>query len=287
MPDTPLGAFLRARRRRLAPGDAGLPAGSRRRTPGLRREEVAARAGISADYYARLEQGRQRVPTVSVLDGLAEALLLADAERVYLHRLAGLGARDTQQVPAARPRPAVSVNTRVLLEALHETPAFVVDRRFDLIAWNPMASALLGGLDTRPAHQVNLLWQVFCCPFGERTPANREAVDSIGADLVAGLRAHHADCPNDRGLDDLVVRLSAASPVFAALWEQHRAGMRSEGFLEILHPELRAESFPYTTLALPEPDQHLFVFLAPAGSHARDVFRNLLPRSRTLAPGRY
>ncbi|MFC1431867.1 helix-turn-helix domain-containing protein [Streptacidiphilus sp. N1-3] len=272
MSDTPLGAFLRARRRRLAPAEAGLPAGSRRRTPGLRREEVAARAGISTDYYARLEQGRQRVPTGPVLDALAAALLLADAERVYLHRLA-------RQQGRPGPRPAgpatVSPVTRALLDTLDGTPAFVVDHRFDLIAWNSLACALLGGLDTRPVHERNLLWQVFCCPYSARTPANREAVDSIGADLVAGLRAHHADRPGDRNLAALVAGLSAESPAFGALWAQHRAGARRAGVAQILHPELNHDTFPYTTLALPDPDQLLFVFLAPPGSEARDVFRNL------------
>ena len=271
MSDTPLGTFLRARRRRLAPDDAGLPIGSRRRTPGLRREEVAARAGISTDYYARLEQGRQRVPTGSVLDGLAEALLLAEAERLYLHRLAGPQGRPAPS-PTAEP---VSPVTLALLETLDGTPAFVVDHRFDLIAWNPLGSALLGNLEARPVHQRNLLWQVFCCPYGSQTPANREAVDSIGADLVAGLRAHHAARPGDRDLAALVTRLSAESAAFAGLWAQHRAGTRCEGVVQIRHPQLRTDCFPYSMLALPEPGQHLFVFVAPMGSPAREVFRDL------------
>ena len=281
MSDTPLGTFLRARRRRLAPSDAGLPAGTRRRTPGLRREEVAARAGISADYYARLEQGRQRVPTGAVLDGLAEALLLADAERAYLHRLARQRAQSGNGQERAGEPATVSPVTRALLATLDETPALVVDHRFDLIAWNPLACALLGGLDTRPVHQRNLLWQVFCCPYGSASSVNHQAGDSIGADLVASLRAQHADRAGDRELAALVARLSAGSPAFAALWAQHRAGTRREGMLQISHPNLPTDIFPYTTLALPDTGQHLFVFLAPAGSQAREVFRQL-----RVVPGR-
>ncbi len=280
MSDTPLGSFLRARRRRLAPADAGLPAGARRRTPGLRREEVAARAGISADYYARLEQGRQRVPTGPVLDGLAEALLLADAERAYLHRLA----RHPGGAPSAADQvDTVTAATRALLGTLDETPAFVVGPRFDLLAWNPLAGLLIGDLDARPAYQRNLLWQVFCCPFGASSPANRDLADSIGADLVAGLRAHHADRPGDHALGRLVARLSADSAEFATLWAQHRAVAPRQGVLWVRHPELDTGTFEYTVLALPEPGQHLFVYLAPPGSRAREAFRALRDTVDVLA----
>lgn len=269
MPETPLGAFLRARRARLVPAEAGVVATGRRRTPGLRREEVAARAGISPDYYARLEQGRQRVPTGPVLDGIADALHLADAERAYLHRLAG--ARREAPRPGERAA-AVSASTLALLDTLDAAPAFVTGPTFDLLAWNRPAALLLAGPEQRPPHERNLLWQVFCCPHGARSTDNHHPDRSIGADLVASLRAHHAERPADRRLADLVGRFSAASPAFAALWSQHRAGPPGPGRLHVRHPDLDTEVLEYTVLALPEPGRYVFACLAPPGSRARRAF---------------
>ncbi|MEV8323453.1 helix-turn-helix transcriptional regulator [Kitasatospora sp. NPDC056731] len=269
MPETPLGAFLRARRARLAPAEAGLPPAGRRRTPGLRREEVAARAGISADYYARLEQGRQRVPTGPVLDGIAEALQLAGAERAYLHRLAA-----RHRVPAGAPPepPAVSATTLALLDTLDAAPAFVTGPTFELLAWNRPAALLMAWPERRPPHERNLLWQVFCCPYGDRSQGNLAATGSIGADLVASLRAHHADRPGDRGLTRLVRRMSSDSPAFAALWDRHRAGPPGPGRLHIRHPALDTDVLDYTVLALPEEGRYVFACLAPPGSRARHAF---------------
>ncbi|MFF2546371.1 helix-turn-helix domain-containing protein [Kitasatospora sp. NPDC058063] len=269
MPETPLGAFLRARRARLAPADAGLPASGRRRTPGLRREEVAARAGISADYYARLEQGRQRVPTGPVLDGLAEALQLTAPERGYLHRLA---ARPHRPAPPPAEAPALPATTLALLDTLDAAPAFVTGPTFDLLAWNRPAALLLAGPERRPARERNLLWQVFCCPYRDRSQGNTAAEGSIGADLVASLRAQHADRPRDRALLALVHRLSADSPVFAELWDRHRAAPPRPGRLHVRHPALAATVLDYTVLPLPEDGRHLFAFLAPPDSPTRHAF---------------
>ncbi|MFB7944724.1 helix-turn-helix transcriptional regulator [Kitasatospora phosalacinea] len=279
MSETPLGAFLRARRARLVPSEVGLVAGGRRRTPGLRREEVAARAGISPDYYARLEQGRQRVPTGPVLDGIADALHLADAERAYLHRLAG---RRHPRTPAAA-REALPASTLALLDTLDAAPAFVTGPTFDLLAWNRPAALLMAEPARRPPHERNLLWQVFCCPHGSRSADNHAPDRSIGADLVASLRAHHVDRPADRALAELVGRFSAASPAFAALWSQHRAGPPGPGRLHVRHPALDAEVLEYTVLALPEPGRYVFACLAPPGSRARAAFAAAPPARATAA----
>ncbi|MER7757878.1 helix-turn-helix transcriptional regulator [Kitasatospora sp. NPDC097643] len=271
MPETPLGAFLRARRARLAPAEAGLPTAGRRRTPGLRREEVAARAGISVDYYARLEQGRQRVPTGPVLDGIADALQLTGPERAYLHRLAGHHRRAAPNPPPVEP-PTVPATTLALLDTLDAAPAFVTGPTFDLLAWNRPAGLLMAWPERRPPHERNLLWQVFCCPQGDRSQGNLAATGSIGADLVASLRAHHADRPGDRVLSTLVRRMSADSPAFAALWDHHRAGPPGPGRLHIRHPALDTDVLDYTVLPLPEEGRHVFAFLAPPGSRARDAF---------------
>ncbi|WP_073494835.1 helix-turn-helix domain-containing protein [Actinacidiphila paucisporea] len=266
MADSVMGAFLRARRARLTPADVGLAAAGQRRTPGLRREEVAALAGISSDYYTRLEQGRPRVPTPAVLDALARALLLTGAERAYLHEIAAPRRREAP----APPRPATAA-ARALLDALPDTPAFVLGPRFDLLAWNPLGSALMAGLAERPPHERNLLWQVFCCPYG--AAGNREPTASIGAQLVAALRTQHADRPGDPDLTGLVARLSASSPEFAAVWAMHRAGSPGEGELRVRHPQVAADTLRYTALALPTPGHHLFVCLSPPG--VPSAFRQL------------
>lgn len=263
MTETVLGAFLRARRAHLTPADVGLEAGGRRKAPGLRREEVAARAGISPDYYTRLEQGRPRVPTPAVLDALAHALLLGDAERAYLHTIAV--PRRTR--PAGAPGP-VTPASRAMLDALAGAPAFVTGPRFDLLAWNQLGGALMGGLAERPPHQRNLLWQVFCCPHGAAAPVNREPDGSIGAQLVAALRTEHAGRPADPRLARMVIRLSGASTEFAALWDMHRAGGLGEGELRVAHPHVSADTLPYSLLTLPTPGHRLFVCLPPPGVRA-------------------
>ncbi|MEE1823398.1 helix-turn-helix transcriptional regulator [Streptomyces sp. BE20] len=275
MPDTPFSAFLRARRQGLDPSDAGLPVGPRRRTPGLRREEVAVRAGISTDYYARLEQGRQRLPTGPVLDGIAAALLLTEPERDHLHRLAHR--RSAPSTAAVNGPATVDATARSLLASLDRSPAFVTGPRFDLLAWNPCAAALMADPASRPALERNLLWQVFCCPHGAAQRANHAPTGSIGADLVAGLRAQHADRPDDRELTALVTRLSARSPQFAALWARHRAAPPRQGRLALRHPALDTGVLDYTALALPASGHHLFVYLPPAGRRTPDPFRRLNP----------
>ncbi|MFC9328789.1 helix-turn-helix domain-containing protein [Kitasatospora sp. NPDC057015] len=273
MSETPFSAFLRARRLGLLPADAGLATGPRRRTPGLRREEVAVRAGISADYYARLEQGRQRLPTGAVLDGIAAALLLTEPERGYLHRLARQ--RTAPTAAATDGPPTVDATATALLASLDRSPAFVTGPRFDLLAWNPYAAALMAGPASRPALERNLLWQVFCCPYGAALSANHAPTGSIGADLVAGLRAQHADRPDDRELAALVALLCARSPQFAALWARHRAAPPRQGRLALHHPDLDTEILDYTVLGLPGTGRHLFVYLPPAGPRERDPFRRL------------
>ena len=205
----PLGAFLRAQRERLHPTDVGLPARERRRTPGLRREDVAGRAGVSVDYYARLEQGRGLHPTPQVLDALARALLLTDAERIYLHRLARRGAEPAEAT-------AVSPRTRALLDTFGHAPAYVVDARLDVLAWNPLADALLE-LERRPADERNLIWLLFC-DSSASTVIDPDDSAALGVSLVAQLRARNASNPDDHRLLELVERVSARSPAFRAAW---------------------------------------------------------------------
>ncbi|MGN9815020.1 helix-turn-helix domain-containing protein [Streptomyces sp. SD11] len=153
---TELGRFLRARRARITPVEAGLATGPfPRRTPGLRREELAALAGISTDYYTRLERGRETRPSTSVVDALARALHLAEDEREHLYVLVGLAARAAPEPPAA-PGRTVRPGVRLLLESLRPNPAHIVSRTDDLLAANPGGLRLLTGIAERPTRQRNL-----------------------------------------------------------------------------------------------------------------------------------
>lgn len=152
-----LADFLRSRRARVRPTDVGLPPGTRRRTPGLRREEVARLAGISVDYYTRLEQARGPRPSRQVLAALARALRLADDERSHLFHLV-----DEVPGPPAGPSPEVPDAILHLLDQLDHVPAFVIDVKYDVLAWNAMAAALLGDFARFPRAERNLVWQLFC-----------------------------------------------------------------------------------------------------------------------------
>jgi transcriptional regulator with XRE-family HTH domain len=263
MSSGPLGSFLRAQRERLHPTDVGLPPRTRRRTPGLRREDVAERAGVSVDYYARLEQGRGRNPTSQVLDALARALLLTESERLYLHRLAH---RSTEPAPTEG---AISERTRVLLDTLQHVPAYVVDTRLDVLAWNPLADALLE-LEPRPSADRNLIWLLFCDD--SATIINPDDRLRVGIDLVAHLRARSTADPDDPRLRALVERVSAASPEFRAAWNDHIVNDGGRGAKRVHHPVLGELQVDFERLALPESGHYLIVYLAPPGSRARRAY---------------
>src|SRR5690348_14124800 len=161
-PRRELADFLRTRRTRLRPQDVGLEPGPRRRIAGLRREELALLAGVSTDYYQRMEQGRDVRPSDDVLDAIARALALSDAETRHLHRLARLARRPVAKPSRHRPPEQVPESVRRLLRAL-QTPALVVGRHLDLLDWNPLAAALLSGLDD-PGAERNALLALFRDP---------------------------------------------------------------------------------------------------------------------------
>ncbi len=210
-----LGAFLRARRERIAPARVGLAGGGRRRTPGLRRAEVAARAGVATDYYARVEQGRGGAPTPAVLDALARALLLSEPERLHLHRLA------QRAGPPGAPVAAVAPQTHALLDALAGQPALVLDPRADPLAWNAAAEELFGGLARRPAGERNLLWLLFGGDPEPPPPAAPRVMplpgDELTPALVAGLRARRAGPADDPAIAAVAARVARTSPLFEKL----------------------------------------------------------------------
>jgi transcriptional regulator with XRE-family HTH domain len=230
----PLGEFLRARRARLRPPDVGLPGTvGRRRTAGLRREEVAAVAGLSVDYYIRLEQGRERNPGPAVVTALADALLLDPDERQHLHRLIdhSAGRRPRPTVP----RPAVGAATTALLDRLRPWPALVLARTGDVLAGNPEGLALHAGLEEWPPARRNLVRYVFTHPAARSLLADWDASASAS---VAQLRHWTGLDPDAADLRTIHQELTAASADFRRLWDQHDVRPRRAGRKVFHHPRV-------------------------------------------------
>lgn len=251
-----LAAFLRTRRERLTPGDVGLPEHRRaRRTPGLRREEVAELAGVSVDYVVRLEQGRGLRPSPGVLDALAGALRLSDDERLYLFDLA-------QQRPGNRRRKVeASGPLAQLVLDLSPLPAMLTNHRNDILAWNPEMAGLLGvDFDDLPDGQRNGMWLCLLHPAMRTFYLDREEVIREG---IADLRAAWAAHPEDTSLANLVDELRAASPEFAHLWSQRDVQVKARGHKRLLHPVAGRLTIQFEVLSsLQEPDQRLVIYRA-------------------------
>ncbi|REE58087.1 helix-turn-helix protein [Streptomyces sp. 3212.3] len=218
------GAFLRSRRERLRPEDVGLPSGSRRRTPGLRREEVAVLAHISTEYYVRLEQGRAPRPSGEVLAGIGGALRLTDAEFDHLHVLAG-----TAPIRTGLHRRDVRPSILALLERLPQTAAFVTSAAFEVLAWNDLAAALMENFAELAPEDRNLARRAFLGP--ARAGATLYGVSDAAEfrhHVVMGLRSTLARYPTDLAVTELIEELRDGSPEFVRLWERHdvQAGVR-------------------------------------------------------------
>ena len=238
-----IGEFLRARRQMVRPADVGLAAGGRRRVTGLRREELALLAGVSADYYTRLEQGRDQHPSGQVVDALARALRLDDDATAHLHELAHPGPRRRGAVAhEEHVRPGVLA----LLEAWEGSPAFVTGRHLDVLAANDLAVAL------SPLHAVgsNLLRSIFLEPAAR---ALHPDWDAFAVRIVATLRAAAAPGPEDPELGDLIDELSGASDEFRALWAKHLVRDRADGTKRFAHPLLGDVELRYETFAINGP----------------------------------
>lgn len=232
-----LGAFLRSRRERLDPAELGLPLHGRRRTPGLRREEVAQLAGVGVTWYTWLEQGRAAGASDQVLAAVAGTLLLDGHERAHLFALA---AAEPYRPTEAPPVPA---EVRAVLAQLDPFPAFVVDGRHDLVAYNRAYAVLVGDLDALPAPERNLLWLMFV----KRTSSR--AVDDGGqarAVMVAQLRAAMVDHLADPAWTGFVARLLAASTGFSELWQRYDVLRPEDTRKRVLHRELDLLCFTQT-----------------------------------------
>ncbi|NEW72957.1 helix-turn-helix domain-containing protein [Streptomyces rhizosphaericus] len=269
-----LGEFLRSCRGRLDPVAAGMPRTARRRVPGLRREELAQLAGVSVDYYTRLEQGRSRTASPEILQALAIALRLNGTERAHLFDLANRRPAQPRQVGSAPPE-RISPAARQLLTTLDTAycPAFVLGRHTAVVATNPLARALIADFDAMPAHERNQARFVFLDPAAHALYADWEAV---AADTAAMLRMDAGRHPDDPRLGGLVVELAAHSECFREYWAEHRVHERTEGTKRYHHPVVGDLTVTYQALALPGgTDQTLFVYTAEPGSPSETALRLL------------
>ncbi|MET7279628.1 helix-turn-helix transcriptional regulator [Kribbella sp. NPDC005582] len=262
-----LAEFLRVRRERLTPADVGLPAGLRRRTPGLRREEVAALATMSTDYYTRLEQARAPRPSRPVLTGLARALRLTDDERAHLFRLAG-------EQPGPPPGPPTDVRDGVLrMLGRLDIPGIVLDAKYDVLAWNRQAAALLGDFSALVPRDRNLLRQRFL--HSGEVRFSPEATLEFAREAAADLRAASATYPDDPGLARLIADLLAGSPEFADLWSQHEVARQQTLCQTVLHPEVGRIDVVCEILVVPDRDQRVVLYTAEPGSPSEQALRLL------------
>lgn len=254
-----LGAFLRSRRERLRPEDVGLPAGPRRRTPGLRREEVAVLAHISTEYYVRLEQGRAPRPSAEVLSGIAGALRLTDAESDHLHVLAGTAPSRT-----GRHRRDVRPSILALLDRLPQTAGFVVSATFEVLACNDLMAALMEDFRELAPRDRNLARLAFFPP--EPALYGVSDVTEFRQHVVMQLRSALARYPADPEVTGLIDELRAGSPEFARLWERHDVQAASVLTKTFQHPLVGKITVDCDSLALTDTDQYLVLYSAPRGS---------------------
>ncbi|TCS10108.1 helix-turn-helix transcriptional regulator [Caulobacter sp. BK020] len=261
-----LGAYLRDRRGRLDASALGL-SGTRRRTPGLRREEVAQRANISATWYTWLEQGRGGAPSADVLDRIARALLLTDIEREHLFLL-GLG-----RPPEVRYRRAEGVTPRLqrVLDALDPIPAMVKTATWDVVAWNRAATVVLADYAALPLEERNILRRIFLDPAVRAANADW---DGVARFVTAAFRADvaRAGADGDPAVADLVEELRARSPEFSALWAHNDVSHYGEGLKRLRHPAAGLLAFEYSAFAVDgRPDLGMIVYNPATAEDAAKV----------------
>ncbi|MFF0204052.1 helix-turn-helix domain-containing protein [Streptomyces sp. NPDC005017] len=268
-PPTPLGDFLKAHRAALTPAAVGLPdTDGSRPADGLRREEVAQLASISPEYYTRIEQGRRHA-SAPVLDVLAAALRLTDAERSRLHELAG------QEAPpgGGRASQTAQPQLRRILDGLTTLPALVMGRRMDILAWNPLGAALLADFSLLPAERRNYAWLMF------RDPAMRalhQDFENIGAVCVAVLRREAGRRPEDQRLADLVAELRGTDEDFDRWWGEHKVASDNGGSKRLRHAVVGDLTLDWDALTCAhDPTQRLVVWTAEPGTQSHDRLATL------------
>lgn len=261
-----LGSFLRSRRARLTPADVGLPVGPRRRTPGLRREEVAVLAHISIEYYTRLEQGRAPRPAAEVLAGIAQALRLTAPEAEHLHTLAG-----TAPIRSARHRRDVRPSIQVMLERVPDTAGFVLSAAFEVLAWNALAVAPMEDFAALAPRDRNLARRAFLHPDDDHSLDGVSETAEFRRQAAMHLRSAVARYPSDPDIIGLVDDLLSGSDEFARLWAQHEVATDPVLTKTFRHPIVGDVTVDCDELTLTDRDQHLVLYTAPPGSSNADA----------------
>ncbi|MFE7978335.1 helix-turn-helix transcriptional regulator [Streptomyces shenzhenensis] len=244
-PRRELADFLRTRRTRLRPQDVGLEPGPRRRVAGLRREELALLAGVSSDYYQRMEQGRDVRPSEQVLDALAGALNFSAEETRHLHSLAAAARTPVRLSRSYEPEAVPDTTLRVMRGMT--SPALVVGRFLDVLAWNPLGGALLGEFTRQPQRERNLL-ALFLRPEADRTCPNRAATI---AELIGMLRTQIAADPGHPRAVELVGELALRSDEFAALWALHDVAEPTRGQISLNHQQVGELNLDWDVYPIP------------------------------------
>ncbi|MFF7680053.1 helix-turn-helix domain-containing protein [Actinacidiphila glaucinigra] len=267
-----LADFLRTRRSRLTPDRAGLPEDGRvRRVPGLRREEVARLAGVSTEYYTRLEQGRAGNPSPEVLDALGRALHLDASETEHLHNLLTRPSAAARHAPTGPQR--VRPGLHLMLETLQHVPAYVLGRRTDVLASNRLARAVLTDFEALPVPARNLARYYLLDPSARQTVGDWERV---AAETVGILRLEAGRRPHDRQLADLVGELTLRSPEFTTWWNDHRVLRCTHGARPHHHPVVGELDFAFESFPVPgDAEQTLYVYNVQPGSPTEQALRLL------------
>ncbi|HLZ60370.1 MAG TPA: helix-turn-helix transcriptional regulator [Ktedonosporobacter sp.] len=268
-----LADFLRTRRARLSPGEVNLPAGRRRRTAGLRREEVAELANIGTSWYTSLEQGRDISPSAEVLDSLARALRLTDVERQHLFLLAGQASASLAE--NAQEEEISPILLRIL-EDLNPDPAYIMDWRWNYVAWNAAASAL-GVSRATPPYDSNIVWRVFA---SRPEPASYSQWAPIAQKILAEFRAESTQYADDEWLQQLIADLHRVSPEFREWWPRQDVRGRSDGMKEFDHPLVGRLLFEHTTLQVSaNPGLKIMIYRPCAGTDTASKLSQLLCHS--------
>ncbi|MFI5811040.1 helix-turn-helix transcriptional regulator [Streptomyces sp. NPDC051643] len=279
---TDLGSFLRARRTHVSPEEAGLRIGpTLRRAPGLRREELATLAGVSIDYYTRLERGRETRPSPAVVDALAGALRLDAQEHEHLRDLVAGAVRGAPRAPVT-PSRSVRPGVRLLLENLRPNPAHVISRTADVLACNPGGMRLLAGLDKWPVRERNVARYVLLHP---DAPSLFDDWDEQVRACVGRMRALAGTDPDAPDLAELVDELLVKSPDFARLWDHYDVRLRSHGHRTFHHPEVGDLTLGYQSMHLEgTPGHRLVAYYAEPGTPGYDAMTLLDTRADRRGP---
>ncbi|GCE29919.1 transcriptional regulator [Dictyobacter alpinus] len=263
-----LASFLRARRSQLSPADVGLPRTARRKTAGLRREEVAQLASVGVTWYTWLEQGRDINVSIQVLDSLAQAYRLTPAEKAHLYLLAGQPSPE-HPVP---PQEYISPFLQRFLEHIGNNPAYITGRRWDVLAWNRAACQVIADFATMPVAERNIVRLIFT---SEQYRYRSVDWEGVAQRVLAQLRANSGRYPDDAQLSALIADLQQRSPDFARWWSRHDVQERREGRKELIHPQLGSLVFDHDTFQIEDAPGLKMVVYLPANEETSSKLERL------------